>query len=58
MIVFGTSEPDPITVNNVGAGAKALMTLEDFYWGDRTRPLEDPSGRRWNRVEAEPTRPL
>jgi uncharacterized glyoxalase superfamily protein PhnB len=31
----------------VGAGAKALMPLENMFWGDRTGPLEDPFGYRW-----------
>lgn len=32
----------------VDAGAKAIMPLQDMFWGDRTGRLEDPFGHAWN----------
>ena len=31
----------------VRAGAKAIMPLEDMFWGDRYGKVEDPSGHQW-----------
>ena len=31
----------------VAAGAKAIMPVQDMFWGDRTGTLEDPFGHRW-----------
>ena len=31
----------------VAAGARALMPLEDMFWGDRYGQVEDPFGHRW-----------
>lgn len=32
----------------VAAGAKALMPVQDMFWGDRMGTLEDPFGHRWS----------
>ena len=29
------------------AGAKALMPIQDMFWGDRTGTVEDPFGYKW-----------
>ena len=32
----------------VAAGAKAVMPVQDMFWGDRSGTLEDPFGHRWS----------
>ncbi len=32
----------------VAAGAKAMMPVQDMFWGDRVGTLEDPFGHRWS----------
>ncbi|MFA4903149.1 MAG: VOC family protein [Desulfobaccales bacterium] len=32
----------------VAAGAKAVMPVQDMFWGDRVGTVEDPFGHRWS----------
>jgi uncharacterized glyoxalase superfamily protein PhnB len=32
----------------VAAGAKAVMPVQEMFWGDRMGSLEDPFGHRWS----------
>lgn len=32
----------------IAAGAKAVMPVDDMFWGDRYGVLEDPFGHRWS----------
>jgi PhnB protein len=32
----------------VAAGAKALMPVQEWFWGDRMGSIEDPFGHRWS----------
>ena len=38
---------DAVFNQAVAAGAKALMPLQDMFWGDRYAKLEDPFGHQW-----------
>ncbi|MBS0654992.1 MAG: VOC family protein, partial [Verrucomicrobia bacterium] len=39
---------DSIFNQAVKAGAKAVMPVEDMFWGDRYGQLDDPFGHRWS----------
>lgn len=39
---------DKLWKDALGAGAKAVMPLEDMYWGERYGQLIDPFGCRWS----------
>ena len=39
--------PTPPSRKPSRAGAKAIMPLEDMFWGDRYGKVEDPAGHQW-----------
>lgn len=39
---------DAVFRQAMAAGAKAVMPVEDMFWGDRYGLLEDPFGHRWS----------
>jgi PhnB protein len=39
---------DSVFNQAVKAGAKAVMPVEDMFWGDRYGQLDDPFGHRWS----------
>jgi uncharacterized glyoxalase superfamily protein PhnB len=39
---------DDVFARAVAAGAKALMPVENCFWGDRYGILQDPFGHRWS----------
>lgn len=42
------ADADATFARAVAAGAKAIMALEDTFWGDRYGKIEDPFGHRWS----------
>jgi PhnB protein len=37
-----------VDLRAVAAGAKAVMPVENHFYGDRVAMLDDPFGHRWN----------
>ena len=41
-------DADAFAARAVKAGAKAVMPVDDMFWGDRYGVVEDPFGHRWS----------
>lgn len=47
-ILIYVDNVDEVFARAVAAGAKAVMPVEDMFWGDRYGVLEDPFGHHWS----------
>lgn len=41
-------DADAVAARALKAGAKAVMPVQDMFWGDRYGIVEDPFGHRWS----------
>ena len=48
MVHVYVEDADSVFERAIGAGARALRTVEDQFYGDRSGRFEDPFGHRWD----------